>query len=118
MKRRHFLALASLSSSYLFAIDFRETKEKAWKARKLNDAAIKLYTNPVQWNKVQLDGFEIAKNLFSPELHFPKFNELLDNLFSNLELHREKDYTSKLMQQQTMMSARYLSYWIMEKEKK
>ena len=43
MKRRHFLALASLSSSYLFAIDFRETKEKAWKARKLNDAAIELY---------------------------------------------------------------------------
>ncbi|CAA6806934.1 MAG: Sulfur oxidation protein SoxYZ sulfur covalently binding protein SoxYZ [uncultured Sulfurovum sp.] len=43
MKRRHFLALASLSSSYLFAIDFRETKAKAWKARKLNDAAVKLY---------------------------------------------------------------------------
>lgn len=43
MKRRNFLISLPFLSSYVVALDFRKTKEEAWEARKLNDAAIQLY---------------------------------------------------------------------------
>ncbi len=43
MKRRNFLTLIPFSTILLSAVDFRETHKEAWEARKLNDAAIKLY---------------------------------------------------------------------------
>jgi glycosyltransferase involved in cell wall biosynthesis len=82
------------------------------------DAAVELYSNIDQWSQAQKNGFVILENRFKLEQHLPKLNELFDTVFSNIKEHRAKDFTSKLMQQQTMMSSRYLSYWIMEKEKK
>lgn len=45
MKRRNFLALSTLSTSYLWGVDFRERSPEAWSSRKLSDAARKLYGN-------------------------------------------------------------------------
>lgn len=80
--------------------------------------AIELHSNEQKWSKAQVNGFKIISEGFNSKNHLPKLNALIQDTFNSLSVHRTKDYTSTLMQQQTMMSTRYLSYWIMEKEKK
>jgi sulfur-oxidizing protein SoxY len=46
MKRRHFLALGFCVMPYMtqvLAVDYRNSKPKAWKASSINDAAMALY---------------------------------------------------------------------------
>ncbi len=87
-------------------------------AESIANEAIDLYTNEQKWSKAQQNGFKIISESFNSKNHLPKLNTLFLDTFDDLNAHRAKDYTSTLMQQQSMMSARYLSYWIMEKEKK
>ncbi|NRA12552.1 MAG: glycosyltransferase, partial [Crocinitomicaceae bacterium] len=80
-------------------------------------AATELYNDNEKWSEAQKIGFNIISESFNSDNHLPKLNEVLETTIDNLSAHRTKDYTSALMQQQTMMSSRYLSYWIMEKSK-
>jgi glycosyltransferase involved in cell wall biosynthesis len=80
-------------------------------------AAVSLYTNKTQWQDAQKSGFTIIEKKYQPEIHLSKFDEKLSEVFNSLEEHRSKDFTSCLMQQEFMMSARFLSKWIMEKER-
>jgi glycosyltransferase involved in cell wall biosynthesis len=81
------------------------------------EAAVRLYTNETAWITAQQYGFEILENRYYPELHLPAFKRKMIEVYQELEEHRSKDFTSHLMQQEFMMSARYLSKWIMEKER-
>ncbi|MBL4862800.1 MAG: glycosyltransferase family 4 protein [Crocinitomicaceae bacterium] len=80
-------------------------------------AAIELYSDANKWKQAQDDGFEIIENRYLAKSHLPQFGAKLKEVYENLNAHRAINFTSKLMQHQTLMSARYLSKWIMEKEK-
>lgn len=80
--------------------------------------AVNLHNDTLKWSEAQRNGFKIISEAFNSKTHLPELTTILQSTFDNLDRHRTKDYTSTLMQQQTMMSSRYLSYWIMEKEKK
>ena len=70
MNRRNFLSLglgavavASVAPSTLSAIDFRETKPKAWTATKVDEAMNELFgTSATTEGKVTLKAPEIAEN--------------------------------------------------------
>jgi glycosyltransferase involved in cell wall biosynthesis len=81
------------------------------------DAAIQLYTNKEPWEEAQNVGFEILKNRYQSSLYIDEFKEHLENVSTTLTSHRASDFTSQLMQQQTVMSSHYMSLWIMEKDK-
>ncbi|MFT6244383.1 MAG: glycosyltransferase involved in cell wall biosynthesis [Salibacteraceae bacterium] len=80
--------------------------------------AVELHSNAQKWSKAQENGFALISEAFNSKNHLPELDAIIQGTFNTLSEHRSKDYTSTLMQQQTMMSSRYLSYWIMEKEKK
>lgn len=81
------------------------------------DTAIELYNNINKWKEAQSIGFDIIQKRFKAENHFPSFGSMLENIYNNLKEHRSKDFTSKLMQHETMMGMRYFSLWISEKDK-
>ena len=55
--------------------------------------------------------------MFNAESHLPLFDQRLKELETNLKSHRSKDFISKLIQQETIMSMKYFSMWINEKAK-
>ena len=78
-------------------------------------AAIELYTNENLWQEKQQIGFDTIEWRYNAETYLTAFDVHLNTLYQNLESHRSLSFTSKLMQQQTVMSAHYMSLWIMEK---
>ena len=86
-------------------------------AESFANVAVELYSNKQKWSEAQENGFKIISKSFDSKTHLPNLDKTLQDIFDNLGAHRVKDYTSTLVKQQTMMSSRYLSYWIMEKEK-
>ena len=77
-----------------------------------------LFLNNVdKWNQAQKNGFKIVSEKFKAESHLPLFDQRLKEIDTNLDSHRSKDFTSKLMQQETLMGMKYFSMWISEKDK-
>lgn len=81
------------------------------------EAAVELHNNVDKWNQAQKNGFKIVSERFKAESHLPLFDQRLKEIDTDLDSHRSKDFTSKLMQQETVMGMKYFSMWISEKDK-
>ena len=80
-------------------------------------AAIELYQSEEKWLKAQSIGYEIVSTKFNASTYSPSFELNLSDLAQNIKEHRKKDFTSFLIQQQSLLSTKYLSKWIEEKNK-
>ena len=80
-------------------------------------AAIELYQSEEKWLKAQSIGFEIVSTKFNASTYLPNFEMHLSELVKNIQDHRKKDFTSFLIQHQSLLSTKYLSKWIEEKNK-
>ena len=82
------------------------------------DSVTNLITNKEKLFEAQKNGIEIINNRFDKE-HFRKVlkNEIL-KLKEDLESHRQANFTGQLLIHHSLSSTKYLSKWIMEKNKK
>lgn len=81
------------------------------------EEAINLLQNEVDWQRAQALGFEIIHVKFSKSNYYPKFKKDVVELFQNLAEVRRMDFTSLLLQQQSLLSTKFMSKWIAEKNK-
>lgn len=82
------------------------------------EAAVELYASKEKWEKAQQVGFEIASTKYAKENYLPTLKVDLIELALNIEAHRKRDFTSVLLQQQSLLSTKYLSKWIEAKNGK
>ena len=82
------------------------------------EKAVLLYTDKNQWNEAQQRGVEIINIMFDKEHLTPLFFECIDKVFSNLEQHRNNNFTGKMLMHHTLQSSKYMSKWIQEKNRK
>ncbi|MBI1836811.1 MAG: glycosyltransferase family 4 protein [Flavobacteriia bacterium] len=83
----------------------------------LINAAYTLYTNEEKWKKAQQNGFEIINNRFNIDTLIPSFNSFLSEIIKNKVIRRESNFIGQLLMHHTLASTKYLSKWIMEKNK-
>lgn len=80
--------------------------------------AISHYCDMTKWESYRKSGKEHLQTYFSQSLFEQEFLNQIDNLVDTIHIKRKKRYFSGLVQHHTLMSTRYLSKWIMEKNKK
>jgi len=81
-------------------------------------AILKIYDNQNLWTEKQNLGFEILENRFNLSIYIDDFLNKTSNLMENLDAHRNFSFTGKILIHQSMMSTKYLSKWIIEKNTK
>ena len=82
------------------------------------DKAVALYTNEKLWNQAQQHGIEIINTMYDKELLENKFLKLIQQVSLNLEQHRNNNFTGKMLLHHSLLSTKYMSKWIQEKNKK
>ena len=81
------------------------------------EKAVLLYTDKIQWNQAQQRGIEIINTKFDKEQLTPLFFKCIDEVFSNLEQHRNNNFTGKMLMHHSLQSLKYMSKWIQEKNR-
>lgn len=79
--------------------------------------AVSLYQNEQQWTNFQKKGYQHLKQYFDKSKLEQTFLEMIQMVMKSLPEIRKKRYFSQVLQHQTLMSTKYLSKWIMEKNK-
>lgn len=81
-------------------------------------AAVRLYQSEEDWRQAQKTGFEIIVSKFSKEVCYSSLATDLENLNRDIKTHRKQDFTSLLVQQQSLLSTKFMSKWIEAKNRK
>lgn len=98
--------------------------DESWESCIANDwesfcqKAVDLYSNEEKWDTHRLRGKEHLSVHFLQSVYEEQFLSLFDSLVASIYELRKKRYFSQLVQHHTLMSTRYLSKWIMEKNNK
>ena len=79
--------------------------------------AVELYTKQELWSKAQQNGFNILQKRYGKLIFADAFIDKIKNLQNSLEEIRNSNVVGKLLNQHTMLSNRFMSKWIMEKNK-
>ncbi len=82
-----------------------------------SEKAISLYDDNMKWHKLQKLGEDHLKNYFLQSKFELSFLSEIDYLSTNIQSIRKKRYFAQLIQHHSLMSTKYLSKWIMEKNK-
>ncbi len=80
--------------------------------------AVSLYENETFWNNSQNYGFQILKNRFSENSFYQGFFNTLNQIIVNVDNHRKQNFIGSLLLHQNLLSTKYMSRWIEEKNKK
>ncbi|WP_320815550.1 glycosyltransferase family 4 protein [Flavobacterium sp.] len=81
------------------------------------EKAIALYSNEALWNTAQKNGIDLVNQRFEKSLFETYFVSKINELLSNLEIHRNQNFLGQLFQHQTMQSTKFMSRWIELKNK-
>ena len=81
------------------------------------NTAIELYENETLWKEKQNNIIPIVNNIFNKKENEEKFIANLSDILSELEKHRDKNFTGKMLRHHTLKSTMYMSQWIEEKNK-
>jgi len=81
------------------------------------EAACSVYTDEVLWNQSQLKGYTVLENHFESDGFFKRFEMKLSAMESRLDEFRSAYFIQQLVKHQSIMSNRYLSKWIEQKNK-
>ncbi|OIQ28304.1 MAG: glycosyltransferase [Bacteroidetes bacterium MedPE-SWsnd-G2] len=80
--------------------------------------AVRLYQNEEEWKQFQVNGFSAVKERFSYVDFKSEFWNSLDNIISNLQAHRNSNFTGIMLQHHALQSTKFMSRWIELKNKK
>ena len=81
------------------------------------DAAVNLYNNKTVWEQAQSHATHHLQHQFNGETLAKKLIANIKQVQQNLVLHRQDNFTGAMLKHHTMMSTKYMSQWIMEKNK-
>lgn len=81
------------------------------------DDAVKLYTNETVWSKFQQNGVEVINQIFDGKYWEKELIETLNHVKENILEHRKANFIGAILQHHTLMSTKYMSKWIEEKNK-
>lgn len=82
------------------------------------EKSVLLYSDKEIWQKSCENGFKILESRFKKEDFLPRFTETINEIYQNLESHRNQNFLGQILQHHTLQSTKYLSKWIEEKNKK
>jgi O-antigen biosynthesis protein len=81
------------------------------------DAAVKLYSDKLTWEQAQQDADYHLQHQFNSEALAAKLIAKISELQQNLAQHRLNNFMGAMLKHHTMTSTKYMSQWIMEKNK-
>jgi len=82
------------------------------------NAAVEMCTNQNDFEQAQQDGNTLLNTLYDKAQLSTVLIKKIDSISSDLEAHREKNFTGQMLKHHTMRSTQYMSQWIAEKNKK
>ena len=80
-------------------------------------SAVKLYSDKELWKEAQKNGTTLLHNLYESQTLGSKLIEKILNVEENLTQHRLNNFTGAMLKHHSMMSTKYMSQWIAEKNK-
>lgn len=80
-------------------------------------AAIELYANKTLWIQAQQNGIQIINTFFDKNLFEESFMKRINELQANLKSHRQQNFTGAMLMHHLVLSTKYMSKWIEEKNK-
>lgn len=80
--------------------------------KEIATAASELYTNPTRWKKAQANGTVTINNRFDKNLFADCFIDVIDDLNSKLDEHRNQNFIGSMLRHHSMASTKYMSRWI------
>jgi len=86
-------------------------------ADSIAEKAVELYEKKSLWLKSRQNGLKILKNRFDKPIFEQNFMDSLRELKQNLEYHRERNFIGSMLKHHSMLSTKYMSKWIEEKNK-
>jgi len=81
------------------------------------NAAVQLYKDEEAWMQAQKNGTFILNKLYDSNVLGKQFIETIIKTEENLEQHRLNNFTGSMLKHHTMMSTKYMSQWIAEKNR-
>jgi glycosyltransferase involved in cell wall biosynthesis len=81
------------------------------------EAAEKIYTDVLFWEKSQKNGFEIIKRCYSKSKFSEKLIAQVNTIQSDINKHRSSNFIGSMLLFHTMRSTEFMSRWIEEKNK-
>ncbi|MDN3474781.1 glycosyltransferase [Pseudoalteromonas sp. APC 3355] len=81
------------------------------------NAAVEMYTNQSDFEQAQQDGNTLLNTLYDKAQLSTVLIKKIDSISSDLNAHREKNFTGQMLKHHTMRSTQYMSQWIAEKNK-
>ena len=82
------------------------------------NAAVEMYNNQSEFEQAQQDGNTLLNTLYDKAQLSAVLIQKVDSISSDLNAHREKNFTGQMLKHHTMRSTQYMSQWIAEKNKK
>ena len=82
------------------------------------DKAVSLYINKDRWLEKQQNGINIINSIYDKELLSDRFIKRIEQINSNLGIHRQQNFMGSLLQHQTLQATKYMSKWIEAKNNK
>lgn len=79
--------------------------------------SIKLYLDEEIWLKAQQNGIEIINQRYNKNKFEDDFNLTVNQIFNNLDIHRQHNFIGQILHFHTNQSTKYMSLWIEEKNK-
>lgn len=99
------------------------TKNQLWNGFITDDyddfaqKAVQFYNEKETWKKAQIVGIKIFNEQYNKEFFTKKFMETILFLIENLEYHRKKNFLGAMLLHHSMQSTKFLSKWIIAKNK-
>ncbi|MGO2276612.1 glycosyltransferase [Pseudoalteromonas nigrifaciens] len=81
------------------------------------NAAVEMYNNQSEFEQAQQDGNTLLNTLYDKAQLSAALIQKVDSISSDLNAHREKNFTGQMLKHHTMRSTQYMSQWIAEKNK-
>jgi glycosyltransferase involved in cell wall biosynthesis len=86
-------------------------------AKTIADAAIKLYSDKILWQKCQQQGLDILQKYFGATDYSQLLVERIESLQSNLVAERQQNFMGGMLRHHSMKSTQYMSQWIEAKSR-
>jgi glycosyltransferase involved in cell wall biosynthesis len=85
-------------------------------AEEFSEAAVRLYTDPVEWTRTREQGYTVLREHFHYTANAKRLSETLSALSQNIQTRRERNFIGQILHHQSMRSTKYFSKWIELKE--
>ncbi len=82
------------------------------------ELAVKLYNDESAWNHAQKNARTLLKSHYDSDVLGAQLILKIEQIQSNLQKHRLNNFTGEMLKHHSMMSTKYMSQWIAEKNKK